>query len=96
MKIIIKNIDGIIEKEIPADINKTLLKQVEESGVEMQSACHSGICGACICTIEQWWENIDKSFRWEPWFPLGDDEVMTCIAGLATTDGENIILRKIY
>lgn len=53
MKIIIKNIDGIIEKEIPADINKTLLKQVEESGVEMQSACHSGICGACICTIEQ-------------------------------------------
>lgn len=96
MKIIIKNIDGVIEKEIPADLSKTLLKQLEEAGLEMQSACHAGICGACICMIDGGFESIDKSFSWEPGFPLGDDEVMTCIAWVSGNGEGDIVLRKIY
>ena len=96
MKIILKKLDGTQEKEITVDSKKTLLKQLEEAGVEMHSACHAGICWACICMIEQGGKNIDKSFRTEPGFPLGDDEVMTCIWGCKDTWWEDIILRKIY
>jgi ferredoxin len=44
MKIIIKKSDDTIEKEVIVDTNKTILKQIEEAGIEMQSACHTGIC----------------------------------------------------
>ena len=93
--IIIKNKDWEIIKTIESDISKTLLKQLQESGVEMAYACHTGICGACMCQIESGSENVNKSFRWEPGFPLWDDEVMTCIAWVINKD-EDIILKTIY
>ncbi|MGE4443589.1 MAG: 2Fe-2S iron-sulfur cluster-binding protein [Candidatus Altimarinota bacterium] len=99
MKIIIKNQGGEIIKTIDAKVGQTLLKQLTEAGVEMQSACMFGICAACMCQIEKGEECIDKSFRHEPGFPLGDDEVMTCIGGIKKEmenhDGE-IILKTIY
>ncbi len=99
MKIIIKNQGWEITKTIDAKVGQTLLKQLTEAWVEMQSACMFGICAACMCQIEKWEECIDKSFRHEPWFPLWDDEVMTCIWGIKKEmenhDGE-IILKTIY
>lgn len=94
-KITIKNSRGEIIKTIDADLNRTLLKQLEEAWVEMASACFTGICGACMCQIEAGEEYIDKSFKWEPGFPLAEEEIMTCIAGVKQGDGE-IILKSIY
>ncbi|MDD3646303.1 MAG: 2Fe-2S iron-sulfur cluster binding domain-containing protein [Candidatus Gracilibacteria bacterium] len=93
--IIIKNASGEIIKVIDADINKTLLSQLQDEGIEITYACHTGICGACMCQIESGSDNVQKSFRGEPGFPLGDDEVMTCIAGVINKD-EDIILKTIY
>lgn len=95
MQLVIKNAEGKIEKVLQVDEKSTLLKQLEANGVEIHSACHAGICGACICTIEAWENLINKSKITEPWFPLADNEVMTCIWGCKSGDWE-IILKKIY
>lgn len=90
--LIIKNSAGEIIKEINPDINKTLLKQIEDEWVEMLSACYTWICWACLCHVESWLENVNKSFRNEPWFSLWEDEVMTCIAWIKDPE-KDIILR---
>ena len=93
--ITIKNSNGDIIKEIDAELNKTLLKQLEAEWISLPAACYTGMCWACMCHIESWEENVDKSFRWEPWFPLADEEVMTCIAWLKDKD-KDIVLKTIY
>lgn len=93
--IIIKNSVWEVIKTIEADLTKTLLKQLQEAWVEMSYACHTGICWACMCNIESGSENIEKSFRWEPGFPLWDDEVMTCIWWIKNKDID-VVLKTIY
>lgn len=96
MKIIVKNISDKIEKEFEANGKKTLLSEIRDQDVEIHSACMMWMCGACMCKIEKGWEFINKSAKWEPAFPLYEDEVMTCIAKVdAKKDGE-IVLKKIY
>ena len=96
MKITIKNAAGEIIKTLDADLNKTLLKQLEAQWVEIPSACFTGICWACMCEIEEWEELINKEATTAPGFPLADEEVMTCIAKInSDADGE-IILKSMY
>ena len=100
MKITIKNKDWELIKTLDAKVGQTLLKQITESWVEIHNACQIWICAACMCQIEKWEEFLNKSFRTEPWFPLWDDEIMTCIAWLSKEvnpemEGE-IILKTIY
>jgi ferredoxin len=96
MKITIKNVAWEVIKTLDADINKTLLKQLETEGVEIPSACFTGICWACMCEIEAWEEHINKEATTAPGFPLADEEVMTCIAKVkADTDWE-IVLKSMY
>lgn len=92
-KIIIKNADWELTRELDQDIWKTLIKQMNDAGEEVMSACHHGICWACIYSVDSWVDNINKSFKWEPGFPLWEDEVMTCIAWIKWND-EEIILRS--
>jgi len=54
-----------------------------------------GMCAACMCNIESGEQFVEKDKKWEPAFPLGEDEVMTCIGWVADTD-EEIVLRTIY
>lgn len=99
MKITIKNKVWEITKIIDAKLWQTLLKQIIDAWIEMQSACNFWICAACMCQIEKWEEFIDKSFRHEPWFPLWDDEVMTCIWAIkkeAENEQGEVILKTIY
>jgi ferredoxin len=53
MKLTIKKSNGDIEAQIEIQPKRPILKQIEEAGIEMHSACHAGICGACICMIEK-------------------------------------------
>lgn len=62
-KLIIKNSEGETIKELDADVNKTLLKQLEDEGVSIPAACYTGICGACICEIESGEASVNKTFR---------------------------------
>ncbi len=90
-KITVKNASGAVIKTIDAAVWKTLLSQLNGADIQVPSACHTGACGACMCTIETGSRYIDKSFRSEPAFPLDDSEVMTCIGSVQETD-EDIIL----
>ena len=52
-------------KEIPADVNKTLLEQLTEAGIDIPAACYTGVCWACMCEIEKGSDKINKNFTWE-------------------------------
>lgn len=93
--IIIKDSAWNVIKEINPDISKSLHKQITEAWVDIPAACYTWVCGACMCEIESWAENIDKNAFWEEWFPTWNDEVMTCIAWLKDKD-KDIILKKVY
>jgi ferredoxin len=96
MKITIKNASGDIVKTLDADLNKTLLKQLEAEGIEIPSACFTGICGACMCEIEQGEEFVEKEAITASGFPLSDEEVMTCIAKVKTDSEGEIVLKSMY
>ena len=94
-KITIKNKDWKIIKQIDLDVNKILISQIIDSWVEVDFACNTGICWACMMKIESWEENIIKNKKTEPAFDLWKNEVMTCIAWVKSLDWD-IVLRKIY
>ncbi len=91
----VENANGELIKEVPVDAGRILLSQLEASDIEIPNACRSWICASCLCHIVQGGEHIEKNFRGEPGFPLAEDEVMTCIAGVRETD-ETVILRTMY
>ena len=96
MKITIKNASWEIIKTLDADLNKTLLKQLEAEWIEIPSACFTGICGACMCEIEKWEEHINKEATTAPGFPLAYEEVMTCIAKVTSDEDGEIVLKSMY
>jgi ferredoxin len=79
MKITVHNTSGEVLTVFDAVAGKTLLSQIEARGVQIPNACQAGMCAACMCHIQKGEEYIVKDFRTEPAFPLGNDEVMTCI-----------------
>lgn len=91
----VENKDGELIKEIPVDAGRVLLSQLEAADIEIPNACRAGMCAACLCNIVSGEEHFIKNLRGEPAFPLWEDEVMTCIAGIKETD-EKIILRTMY
>lgn len=96
MKITIKNASWEIIKTLDADLNKTLLKQLEAEWVEIPSACFTWICGACMCEIEKGEEFVNKEATTAPGFPLADEEVMTCIAKIYSDEDGEIVLKSMY
>ena len=95
VQIRIENSEGELVKEVPVEVGKTLLSQLEAAEVEIPNACRAGMCAACMCHIKEWQEDIQKDLKWEPAFPLWEDEVMTCIAWVSDTD-TTIVLQTMY
>jgi len=95
MKIIIKAKSGDIIKEFPADVNKTILSQLREQEVEVASACQHWICGACMMHIESGLDSVIKNKKTEAWFPLAENELMTCIWWIKEWATEDIVLVSI-
>ena len=95
VQIRVENSNGELIKEVPVEVGKSLLSQLEAAEVEIPNACRAGMCAACMCNIKEGWEFIKKDLKWEAAFPLWEDEVMTCIAWVTDTD-ETIILQTMY
>lgn len=95
-KIIVKNASWEVVKELDGNLNETLLKQLEAEWIDIPAACFTGICGACNCKVEEGRDQVNDSFRWEPGFPMEDDEVMTCIAGLKEDASGEVVLKMMY
>lgn len=94
-KVIIENSAGEVMKELDVEVWKVLLSQLEAAWVDIPNACRAGMCAACMCHIKNWEDSVNKSLRWEPAFPLGDNEIMTCIWWVEQSD-EPIILQTMY
>lgn len=90
-KIQIKDSNWDVIKNVEIDFKKPVLKQLESEDIEIPNACRAWMCAACMCYIEKWWEHAVKNLRWEPAFPLWDDEIMTCIWWFADTKDEIIL-----
>lgn len=90
----VTNSSGNVIKNVDIQDGKTILWELERADVEIPNACRTWMCGACMCTIVSWEDQIVKDFRGEPAFPLGENEVMTCIAWIKETD-EKIILQTL-
>lgn len=88
----IEDASGKLIQEVDIQSWKNLLRQLEKADVDIPNACRIWTCAACLCTIEKGSEFINKELTTAPAFPLGDDEVMTCIAGVDETE-EIITLR---
>ncbi len=93
--ITIKDKNNKILKSFPINIWKKLISQLKDNNIEVNSACNIWICWACMFNIESWKENIIKNFKWEPGFPLWDEELMSCIAWVKNEE-TNIVLKNIY
>lgn len=91
-KVRIENSKWEYIKELEVDHKKPLLKQLEADNIEIPNACNIGMCWACLCMSESDTNLLNKSLRWEPAFPLWDEEIMTCIGWVIETD-ETVILR---
>ncbi len=74
------------------DSAKPLLTQLEAQWVEIPNACRAGMCAACMCSVVEGQEHIVNNLRGEPSFPLGEDEIMTCIGWVKETQDE-VVLR---
>lgn len=90
-KVQMQNNAGDTIWNIEIEPGKNLLSQLESQDVEIPNACRTGMCGACLCMIQKWHEHVIKNMRWEPAFPLWEDEVMTCIAGLSDAREEVVL-----
>lgn len=88
----IENTAWELIKECEVNSLKPLLRQLEDQGVEIPNACRTGMCGACLCFAPEGDDNLNKSLRGEPAFPLGEWEIMTCIWGVVDTD-KIVVLR---
>lgn len=85
-KVQIKNNQWELIKELDIEPGKILLSQLEAQGIEIANACRTGMCGSCLCFSPDGDENLNKSLKWEPAFPLGEWEIMTCIGSVKDTD----------
>jgi len=87
----VQNAAGEELAKVKIDSTKPLLSQLQSEGIEIPNACKIWMCAACLCTIQSWQEHVVKNLRWEPSFPLWDEEIMTCIGGVKETDEEIIL-----
>jgi ferredoxin len=79
-------------KELEVNTLKPLLTQLEAAWVEIPNACRTWMCAACLCNDPTGDDNLNKTLRWEPAFPLWEGEIMTCIGWVIDTD-ETVVLQ---
>lgn len=77
--VIIKDSSWNFLKEIDIRVWENLLRQIQDAWIDIPYACSNGICWACMCNIEEWWEYLDKSALMEPGLPLSPEEILTCV-----------------
>jgi len=84
--ITIKNTKGDILKQLPNDINQTLLAQLADNDIFIDASCYSGACSACSCKITEGIDLINKEKMGEVYVEPEEGSVLTCIAGLDSKD----------
>lgn len=110
VKVIVKDKEG---KEIWS-FNPTNRANFQEmaalQGIEIPVACGVGVCGICLCGVEDWASFVQSDLYGSPVAPLSEDEngnpkeILACVAGIkegekdlfADEEEHVIVLKRAY
>lgn len=105
--VIIKDNAGKELGSFQAEDNKSIQELAAMHGIDIPLACGGGVCGVCLCKVEQWAEALESDKITTPLIPLPNDEkgnpaeILACVAGVKSEIFEKewetvIILQKNY
>jgi len=70
-----------------AENGKNIAELAAMHGIDIPVSCGAGVCGVCLCKVEEWKDVVKWDAFNSPLMPLKNDEdwnpeeVLTCIAG---------------
>jgi len=73
--------------QFTAEDGKNIAELAAMHGVQIPVSCWAGVCGVCLCKVEEWKDTVKADAFNSPLMPLKTDEnwnpeeVLTCIAG---------------
>ena len=105
--VIIKDNNGKEIWSFEAQDEKHFQELAGMHGIDIPLACGGGVCGICLCSVEEWADAIQPDKITTPIMPLPTDEngdpkeILACTAGVKSeifNDGKShtIILQKSY
>lgn len=105
--VIIKDNTGTELWSFVAEDRKNFQELAAMHGIDIPLSCGGGVCGICMCSVEQGAEFVDEAKTSTPIMPMQRDEegnpteVLSCIAGVKTETfkdplSHTIILQKTY
>lgn len=105
--VIIKDNSGKELGSFEAQDEKSFQELAAMHGIDIPLACGGGVCGVCLCKVEQGADAIQSDKITTPLIPLPNDEkgnpqeVLACVAGVKTEQftngtGTTIILQKSF
>ena len=93
--------------QFTAEDGKNIAELAAMHGVDIPVSCGAGVCGVCLCKVEEWKDAVKADAFNSPLMPLKTDEnwnpmeVLTCIAWFNPekfNDGQDhtVILQRTY
>ena len=93
--------------QFTAEDGKNIAELAAMHGVDIPVSCGAGVCGVCLCKVNEWKETVKADAFNSPLMPLKTDEnwnpeeVLACIAGFNPekfNDGQDhtVILQRTY
>ena len=73
--------------QFTAEDGKNIAELAAMHGIDIPVSCGAGVCGVCLCKVEEWNNVVKPNAFNSPLMPLKEDEngnpaeVLTCIAG---------------
>lgn len=70
-----------------AENGKNIAELAAMHGIDIPVSCGAGVCGVCLCKVEEWKDTVKWDVFNSPLMPLKNDEnwnpeeVLTCISG---------------
>lgn len=94
-KITVQDAGGNDLGTFDANASDSIANQGAAAGVIIPVACGTGACGICVATVAAGSEFVDAAGFGSPSFPVGDDQILTCVSGVngdAPADAEITLL----
>ena len=93
--------------QFTAEDGKNIAELAAMHGVDIPVSCGAGVCGVCLCKVNEWKETVKADAFNSPLMPLKTDEnwnpeeVLACIGGFNPekfNDGQDhtVVLQRTY
>lgn len=91
--------------QFEAEDGKNIAELAAMHWINIPVSCGAGVCGVCLCNVEEWWEAVKWDAFNTPLMPLATDEnwnpkeVLACVWWFnSLNDGKDhtVILQRAY